>query len=208
MQKQQLYIQLLGNLIIPACGFWLWNWSLYFILLFYLLDLIAAEIVTYLKVKKVKQLKTDEQLKSPTSSFIIVSLLFLFLIITEFHVGIAVLHPTIDFKLELLNFLLYEEMGIQQWIVLLPMVGLMAFSSYKMEFLAPQLYLRLREKDIWKDHLKERFLILAFTAILLLIAHVYSLSDLVLLIVILVVTTIYGYLQGMEKIKNNRQVTP
>ena len=117
MQKQQLYIQLLGNLIIPACGFWLWNWSLYFILLFYLLDLIAAEIVTYLKVKKVKQLKTDEQLKSPTSSFIIVSLLFLFLIITEFHVGIAVLHPTIDFKLELLNFLLYEEMGIQQWIV-------------------------------------------------------------------------------------------
>lgn len=209
MQKQQLYIQLISNLIIPVLGFWLWDWSLYFILLFYILDIIASEIVTYLKVSKIKKVGVVEEIKSPTLTFALVSALFILVCVSLFHIGILVLHPEINFKNEVWSFLTYKELGIQQWVLLLPLIVLMAISSFKMEFVAPKLFLLQKEKEVWKARLKEQFLLLSFTAILIFIVAAFKISETVILVIIIVITTVYNYLQGIEKVNFfKKHITP
>lgn len=200
MQKQQLYIQLFSNLLIPVLGFWIWGWSLYFILLFYVLDLISSEAVLYLKAKKTKNSGEKKLAKSPFVIYAIISSLFLISIIAEFNLGIVLLHPEINLKDEILAFLSYKELGVQQGFLLIPLVAMMAYSSYRLEFLIPKMYLRQEEKTIWKQHLKDRFLLLSFSAILTLFAVAFQFSEAVILCIILVTTTGYGYLQGKERI--------
>ena len=109
--------------------------------------------------------------------------------------------PTLDLKHEIWAFLSYKEMGIPQGIILIPLVAMMSFMQYKTEFVLPKLYLYQLEKPLWKQHLKERFLIISFSSILLFIAAGYAFSEWLVLTIILVCTTIYTYLQGIEKIK-------
>ncbi len=201
MLKRQLYIRLFSNLLIPVLGFWVWNWNLYFILLFYLLDLISSEAVIHLKIKKIKDIVQNKGPEIPSRTYGIVSFLFLMLIIAEIHVGITLYHPDIELKQELWAFLSYKELGIPQGFVLIPLVVMMAYTSYKMEFLAPRLYLHQQEKPTWKNHLKERFVLLAFCVILTLFAVAYHFPEWIVLTIILVVTTVYNYLQGVEQIR-------
>lgn len=203
MLQRQLYIRLLSNLVIPVLGFWIWDWSLYFILLFYILDICSNEIVLHLKIRKIKSVQKERVLKTPTRIYGIVSGLFLILIIAEINVGIALLYPGFDFQQEIWGFLSYKELGIPQGFVLLPLIGMMAYSTYKMEFLIPKMYLRQEEKSVWKEHLKQHFVLLAFCAILILIAVAYQFTETVSLVIILIVTTGYNYLQGREKMRQN-----
>lgn len=202
MLKRQLYIRLFSNLLIPVLGFWVWNWNLYFIVLFYLLDLISSEVVIHLKIKKIKDVAPNKGLEIPSRTYGIVSFLFLALIIAEIHVGITLYHPDIDLKQEFLQFLSYKELGIPQGFVLIPLVAMMAYTSYKMEFLAPRLYLHQQEKPTWKNHLREQFVLLAFCVILTLLAVAYQFPEWIVLTIILVVTTVYNYLQGVEQIRH------
>lgn len=199
MLKRQLYIQLFSNLIIPVLGFWVWKWSLYFILLFYILDIISSEIVNYLKIRKIKSVQSSVNV--PTKTYRNVSFLFLILIIAEINIGMVLYQPTLNFKHEIWNFLAYKEMGIPQGFVLIPLVAMMAYTSYKVEFLSLGLFRVMQEKPTWKEHLKERFLLVSFCAILTLIASGYQLPEWIVLTVILVVTSGYNYLQGIERIK-------
>jgi hypothetical protein len=198
-----LYIQLLSNLLIPVLGFWMWNWSLYFILLFYILDIVSSEMVHFLKIRKIKTIQKQSVIPVPTKVYSFVSLLFIAVIIVEINIGMKLYHPELVFGKEIWDFLMYKEMGIPQGFVLLPLVGLMAYTSYKAEFLMPKLYLHQAEKPLWKYHLKAHFLLLAFCAVLTLLAVAYQFPEWVALTVILVVTTGYNYLQGRERMKGN-----
>lgn len=200
MSERQLYIRIFSSLLIPVLGFWVWDWSLYFILLFYLLDLISSEVVVRLKIKKIKSTVKSEGLKSPSGTYSIVSFLFLALIVVEIHIGMMLYHPAIDLKQEFLAFLSYKELGIPQGIVLIPLIAMMAYTSYKVEFLVPKAYLHLQEKPVWKNHLKEQFVLLSFCVILTLFAVAYQFSEWIVLTIILVVTTVYNYLQGKEQL--------
>jgi len=51
MRVQPKYLLLVSDALIPLLGLFVWNWSLYFILLFYLLDLLAREVLTHVKTK-------------------------------------------------------------------------------------------------------------------------------------------------------------
>lgn len=201
MQERQLYLQILSNLLIPVLGFWLWNWNLYFILLFYVLDIVSSEVVVYLKSKKVKEAGKQEAIKSPVNTYKIISGLFLAATIAVIQLGIVLLHPEIVLRKEIWEFLTYKEMGIQQGFLLIPLMIMMAFSSYKIEFLIPKAYLREDQKSIWKFHLKERFLLIAFCAILTFIAAGFQLEEWIILTIILVITSGYTYLQGRERIR-------
>lgn len=206
MQTRQLYTRLLSNLLIPVLGFLLWDWSLYFILLFYMLDIVSSEIVVHLKIKKIQQVGKKTTLKSPSTIYGIISFLFLIATIAELNLGTVLLHPDIDLKGEIWEFITYKELGIQQGFLLIPLVGMMAYSSYKMEFIFPKHYLHQEEKPVWKDHLRERFLLLSFCVILTLFSVGFNFQEWVILTIILVTTTGYNYLQGREQISSG--VTP
>lgn len=201
MQERQLYIQILFNLLIPVLGFWLWNWNLYFIVLFYVLDILSSEVVVYLKSKKIREAGKKEAIKSPVNTYKIISGLFVTATIAVIQLGILLLHPDIRLKDEIWSFLTYKELGIQQGFLLIPLVVMMAFSSYKIEFLIPKVYLREEQRSLWKSHLKERFLLIAFCAILAFIAAGFQFQEWIILTIILVVTSGYTYLQGRERIK-------
>ena len=55
MRINPKYIQLVGDAIIPILGFFFWDWNLYFILLFYFLDMLTKEVLLHLKSNKINQ---------------------------------------------------------------------------------------------------------------------------------------------------------
>jgi hypothetical protein len=161
MKIQPKYVQLIGDAVIPLLGFFLWNWSLYFILLFYIIDLLLAEVVIHLKTKKTLQERTKEDKSILFKQGVLSAVLFVvnFILI---HLAIQVLHPTIDFQKEAFAFWSYKEMGIEQGYILLPLLILVAYQKYKMEFLMPALFRTINLHTMWKEHQKGNIILLAF----------------------------------------------
>lgn len=166
MKIQPKYIQLIGDAVIPLLGFFLWNWSLYFILLFYIIDLLLAELVMHLKTKKTLQERTKEDKSIWFKQGVLSAVLFAinFILI---HLAIRALHPTIHFQKEAFDFWSYKEMGIEQGYILLPLLILVAYQKFKMEFLMPALYRTIDLQAMWKEHQKANIILLAFIGLAL-----------------------------------------
>lgn len=199
--ERQLYIKLVSSLLIPILGFLWWDWSLYFIFLYYFLELFSNEIVVRLKSKKILGNGEERQFPFPTKTYAIVSGIFYLLIVAFIHLGMALYQPEINFSKEIWEFLAYKELGIPQGIILLPLIAMMTYSSYKVEFIMPRLYLRINENALWKQHVKGHFVLLAFAMILTLLATHFQLKEVLVLSIVLIATTLYNYLQGKEEIK-------
>lgn len=180
MQQQKKIIRLLSDLLIPVLGFYFWDWNLYFILLFFCLDMVAGEITLFLKAKKIAAFQADPQIRNGRV-FGIISLLLLSLNIVFIHLGVFAINEGFAFKKEVISFLAYEEMGIKQGYILLPLIGLMAFSQYYSEFLVVKKYEFIRYKELFKRNFQLKFAILIFTTLLSLVAVGLALKEEVLL---------------------------
>ena len=164
MQNKQKVVQLLGDLAIPVLGFYLWNWNIYFILLFFCLDMIGGEIALHLKAKKIIEVQKG-QTNLYWKTFGFVSLLVLCLNIVFIHFGMYVLHPEFDLFKEIVAFLSFTELGIQQGYVLLPIIALMVFFFFYAEFLLPRKYLTIGFKELFKRSIQLKIAILIFNAL-------------------------------------------
>lgn len=161
MKIQPKYSQLIGDAVIPLLGFFLWNWSLYFILLFYIIDLLLIEVVMHLKTKKTLQQRTTEDKSIWFKQGVLSTVLFVVNCIL-IHFAIQKLHPTIDFQKEALAFWSYKDMGIEQGYILLPLLIFVAYQKYKMEFLMPGLFRTINLQAMWKEHKKANIILFAF----------------------------------------------
>lgn len=161
MKIQPKYIQLIGDAVIPLLGFFLWNWSLYFIILFYIIDLILAEVIIHLKTNKTLQQRVSEKHSFWFQQGLLSTFLFGVNCVL-IHFAIRLLHPNIDFVKEALAFWSYKDMGIEQGYILLPILILVAYQKYKMEFLMPGLYKTIDLKELWKGQHKTAIILLAF----------------------------------------------
>lgn len=153
MNKRMRYIQLALEASIPVLGFFVWNWSLYFILLFYFLDLFASEFVMHLKARQVVLHQGKKQQKEWLTGAG-VSLGLLIFVILAAHAAVYHMHPGISFAQEIAAFWNYEEMGIPQGYLLAPLVFLMSFQQFRMEFMMPARYRTLSMKALWKPHIR------------------------------------------------------
>lgn len=184
MNTKQKVIQLIGDLAIPVLGFYFWNWNIYFILLFFCLDMVGGEIALYLKARKIKEVQGIDQAKyGKTFSFI--SLLVLALNIFFIHIGMFLYEESFQLWNEIHAFLSYTEMGIQQGYVLIPLIAMMAYTQYKVEFLLPRKFLTIRLKELYKRSLQLKFAVLLFTSLMIVVASALQPSQQVLLWVIL-----------------------
>lgn len=135
-------IQAIGEAIIPLLGFFYFEWSLYFILLFYFIDLIATEVFTYIKVNKIITFqRIGYSFQQRYGKLILNSILVLLLIMTS-HVFISFQQEDINFWQACINFLAYEEPGfpIPQGYILFPLVIFGNFQQYKNMFVKSNAY--------------------------------------------------------------------
>ncbi|MES2798453.1 MAG: hypothetical protein V4638_00425 [Bacteroidota bacterium] len=162
--KNQLFIsQLIGDVLFPILGFLLWDWSLYFILIFVLLDLLCDLVVTHFKANKIAQFQGAKS-KFPFSLSLIAIALFA-LTLSTIHFLVFTHVPAINFAKELVAFWNYQDMGLPQGYLLLPLLILMSIQQYRLEFSMPAMYRKQVQKEVWKNHFTSYWFLLAFAGI-------------------------------------------
>ncbi len=135
-------IQAIGEAVIPLLGFFYFEWSLYFILLFYFIDLIATEVFTYLKVNKIITFQHIGYSFNQRYSKLLINSLLVVVLIFLSHVFIFFQQNGINFWEAFVAFLAYEEPGfpVPQGYILLPLVIFGNYQQYNTMFVKSNAY--------------------------------------------------------------------
>ena len=197
MRLNPKYIQLIGDAFIPVLGFFFWDWNLYFILLFYFLDMLTKEVLLHLKSKKIVNFQREqgfEDVENEKRAWFKKSLLsFLLLCSIVFLVQITMPFIQLNFNgtQEIIEFWSYKEMGIEQGFLLVPLVAFMGYSQYKMEFLVPAIYSKSKIETHWNPHLKAMTILLSFSALSFGLVHFYRFPEWLFVVLIVLVSSVY-----------------
>ncbi|MCH2223213.1 MAG: hypothetical protein MK066_00495 [Crocinitomicaceae bacterium] len=192
MKINPRYIQLVGDAAIPLLGFFIWDWSLYFILLFYFIDLLMSEVLMHVKSSKIIVFQGEEQ----RSSWIYqgaISLLILLAGITAIHGAMAQIDLGIDFQDELIAFWSYTELGIQQGYILVPLIAFAGYQQYKLTFLMRAKYRTAEVRNIWKRHHITLILLLSSAGVALGLSFFVTLPEMIYVLLIVVGCTTYSW---------------
>jgi hypothetical protein len=152
MRVNPAYIQWIGDLIIPILGFIFWDWSLYFILLFILLDMFAKEVVMHVKAYHVNKLHPNGKAQWLKKS--VVNTVFFMSFLLLVHVAVLQVFPTLKFTIEWWRFWTYEDLGIQQGYVLLPLLAVSGYMQLKQSFVLPNMAAKLTMSELWSPQIK------------------------------------------------------
>lgn len=188
MKLNPKLIQVAADAAIPLMGFFLWEWNLYFIFLFYLLDLFATEIIAHLSARKINQYHAQKQ-RALMRPLISLGLFMASLFVVHAFVAAAV--PGIDFKKEALAFWLYEDMGIAQGYVLIPLILFVAIQRYRMEFLMRGKFRTMQCSTFWQAHFRMYFMLIGSVGIALGFALLITLPELGYVLAAIASTTLY-----------------
>lgn len=193
MKIHPKYIQIIGDAIIPLLGFFMWNWNVYFILLFYFLDLLVKEVLVNIKANKIHQHQANERgviesfpMKFNLLSFVLLG--FSLFIIYEF-----LIFRDVQFNLlkEIVDFWNYKDMGFAQGYFLIPLVVVMGFMQYKNEFILPKIYERTTLQLLWKKHITALIVLLASSTLVFGMNQFLKISDLVIVIGVILLSSLY-----------------
>lgn len=193
MTRERLRIvQALLEGLIPLLGFFLWDWTLHFVLLFYMLDLFADHVFLHLGARRI----TSEQ-KLQHIGFIkqgVLALLLLSCALLLMHLALIHVFPDIELWESTINFWSYTELGIEQGYLLLPLVFLAAQQQYKMDFILPARYRNRTLSEHWKKAMLSYSLIGAFSGIVIGLEFFVDIPVLFYLISIVVISTAFRLL--------------
>ena len=186
---KHIYIQLLGDAIIPLAGALFFDWSLYFILLFYCLDLLALEVILHLKSKKTVEFRGIKSKEWMKAGFL--SGLLLLLALVLIHIAVFFISPNINFGQQLYDFIMYEEMGIPQGIILVPLIAFSAFQLHRMTFLMPARFRTISLDEIWRPHHISLLVIIVFACITIGLSQLIIFHELVYVLTIVIISSAY-----------------
>lgn len=189
MRVKQAYIQLIGDAIIPLAGAFFFDWSLYFILIFYCIDLLASEVILHLKSKKTVEFRGIN--KKGWRQYGVKSGLLLTLALVLIHLGVFFIQSGIDFQNELIEFMAYEEMGIQQGYILVPLIAFSAYQLYRMTFLMPARFRTITLDEIWHPHLISLLIIIGFSGLVIGLSQLIVFPELVYILAIVAISSAY-----------------
>lgn len=196
--KQSALFQTILEAALPLAGYFYWHWDTSFILLFYLLDWILFLAINSVKAKK---RFAFSQLASEKKQAIRTLLLgTAFLIVTCFVVLLTMqlLQPTFNFSERIVAFLRYNDMGIEQGYILLPLLLLNGISVYKQQFIRPELYKYLTMGQLINESSKQGLLLLACAGLFLGVALFVQLPEEILLFSTIIGTTGYRIVERLK----------
>ena len=200
MRIHPKYIQVLADGIIPLLGFFFWDWNLYFILLFYFIDMFTKEVLLHLKAKKI--VAYQEGTESPTvqnekkvwMKWGIISLILLIFSIFLIQISMPFIQDQFNAKNEIIRFWSYKEMGIEQGYIFVPLIIFMGYTQFKMEFLTPAVFTRMNNSQLWQPHLKAMLIRVAFTALTFGLVHFIKIPEVIFVISIVLISSLYQIL--------------
>lgn len=186
-------IQVFSDALIPILGYFFWEWGLFFIVLYYLLDLLASEIFMHLKTRAIRLYQGSAMLHSMKyialgMTLIVTSLLLVRLFVLQ-------VHPATDILREINAFWSYKDMGIAQGYILIPLVFLVGYQRYKMEFVQQKKNETLTISMLWTAHLKSLVLLLTFLSLITGLTYFIIAPDWVYLSMLLAATSTYQLLR-------------
>lgn len=196
--KQSALFQTILEAALPLAGYFYWHWDTSFILLFYLLDWILFLAINSVKAKKrfaFSQLAIEKKQAIRT-----LLLGTAFLVITCFVVLLTMqlLQPTFNFSERVVAFLRYNDMGIEQGYVLLPLLLLNGISVYKQQYIRPELYKYLTMGQLINESSKQGLLLLACAGLFLGVALFVQLPEEILLFSTIIGTTGYRIVERLK----------
>ena len=200
MRIHPKYIQVLGDGIIPLLGFFFWDWNLYFILLFYFIDMFTKEVLLHLKAKKIvaHQIETEsptvQNEKKVWMKWGIISLILLIFSIFLIQISMPFIQDQFNAKNEIIRFWSYKEMGIEQGYIFVPLIIFMGYTQFKMEFLTPAVFTRMNNSQLWQPHLKAMLILVAFTALTFGLVHFIKIPEVIFVISIVLISSLYQIL--------------
>lgn len=116
MSRQEKISSFIGDVIIPILGYLLWNWSIYFICLFILIDQFSREISFLIRMRMLRN-----RFQLSLQSYVLNVLIFVGLLVM-IHVFNYLLNPSIGFIDEMVAFFWYKDTGIAQGFLLFPLI--------------------------------------------------------------------------------------
>jgi hypothetical protein len=189
MRFNPKYIQLIADALIPLLGFFWWNWSLYFIIVFYLIDYLSNEVFLHIKSKKivsVQKVKTSDWKINGWISAILLIACFVLI-----HFAIRSIHPEIQFTKAIYKFWMYKEMGIEQGYILVPLIVLVGFQRYKLEFITANKHKTSNLSHLWKTHLTAHYLVLGSASFIIGLSSFIVFPEIVYILGIVAFSSIY-----------------
>ncbi len=186
-------IQVSSDALIPLAGYFWWDWNMYFILLFYLLDYISSEIFLHVKSKKI-QSSQNTPVEIWIKNAIISGFLLVFSVLSV-HFAMLRVSPGIQFTDELLRFWRYKDLGIEQGYILIPLIFLVGFQRYKMEFVNTAQFKKVQMKELWKQHIVVHFAILAFSCSVIGLSTFIVFTEIVYIATIILASSIFQLLR-------------
>ncbi len=116
MKSQEKIVILLGDIAFPLIGFFFWNWGFYFIALYFIIDQLAKQAFLIVRLKNISLQFTEKAiLLSKSMALFFFEVLIIILINYQMTVEFNPINGII-------KFLSYEDMGIQQGVVLIPLL--------------------------------------------------------------------------------------
>jgi hypothetical protein len=167
---------------IPLLGYFLWSWTLHFIVFFIIIDVISQVGITISKDKKIRYYhsKSFSSFKQIAIYFLlIVSIIFLLLMLTK------VVFPNNSIYKELISFLTYKEFGIPQGVIIVPLIVFSGIQDFKLNFIQKGIFRTLSIEKMWKIEIFKQMLftsVLILTILVSIYFHIYEWS-LILIIV-------------------------
>lgn len=154
LQKQQLskkITQLINDLAIPFLGLFIYDWGVFFIGLFFLLDYLFGFLFLFKKDLFLKKHLLQERSQKSLLFALIAFVMVLILTLLAFRLVI----PDFSLSSELWGFLTFTEFGISQGLVLLPLLLITTQLQYKMEFINQGKYALFTREELWGLTAKE-----------------------------------------------------
>lgn len=134
-QKRLFLFQTLLEALIPLLGYFQWNWDLSFILLFYLLDWFLATGITLAKGLKRVNYSKDPLEKRLLFQSLPVAILLMISACLLIAMAIVQLEPGLMWTERIWQFLVYKDLGIEQGLILVPLIVLNGVVVYRQQFL-------------------------------------------------------------------------
>ena len=178
MKSQEKIVILLGDIAFPLIGFFFWNWGFYFIALYFIIDQLAKQTFLIVRLKNISLQFTEKAiLLSKSMALFFFEVLIIILINYQMTVEFNPINGII-------KFLSYEDMGIQQGVVLIPLLIFAEWMKMKTEQKLKQSD-ELKQQNINRS-LQQSQIRLSMLGIILGIVNFNMLTELLIVILFLI----------------------